>query len=560
MTVETIEGVARDVTPQSTAMTVAQPQSAVQAFDAPNRDPLRAMGLMDAAEFQREMEVIKAGRDRMLQLQANLLRGPKYDKAGKKIADGTDYDTIPGTNKPSLYQPGAEQLAMFHRLIPEHRQTLSITPHNDPAWPEEVRVDTQTFLHLGSLEGPIVGSAVASCSSYEDRYLYRNTERVCPKCGKPAIYRSKPEWAPRSGGPGSSPLPGYEQGGWKCGSKKGGCGANFPDNEPSLANAGVGKAFVENPRGLINTITQMSAKRGFVGAIRHTLGITDLFTQDVEDQRPQDDRGGPEDLPPPPDTAPSAPAAPRPAQAATQPRKKGTDAVFEGPVIKEPEGLRSTPNGKVAAFAIKVGNSKHNVDVFEPLAGTILPLLKEGVVVGVDGTREERDWPGRGDKPMMKVIIDVRRVVIDGQEYLQGAPPMPAEAPSAPMFPATVGMGDPSDGDGPLPFDPDEPAVPQRTQITDPAAGAAQGAADVFGVLANVTAMTSPQGRPYFQLEVEPTPETFVKVAVLKDAAVENGLTDDMGDFLYPIGQRVRVMGGWNRTGTIIGSEIVTPA
>ena len=545
MTEQIIEGVARDVTPQSTAMTVAPAQSAVQAFDAPNRDPLRAMGLMDPAEFQREMEVIKAGRDRMLMLQASLLRGPEFDKAGKKIKDGIDYDTIPGTNKPSLYQPGAEQLAMFHRLIPEHRQQLVITPPTDPAWPEEVRVDTATFLHLGSLDGPIVGSAVASCSSYEDRYLYRNSERVCPECGKAAVIKGNPKYAPRQQGNSGPIIPGYEGGGWLCWKKKDGCGKTLPDKDTRMS--GPTKSFVENPRGLVNTITQMSAKRGFVGAIRHTLGITDLFTQDVEDMPPgqvppQDDRGGLEDAPPPQDTPAPAPRQQRAAQPATEARKKGTDAVFEGPVVKEPEGLRSTPHGKVAAFAIKVGNSKHNVDVFEPLAGTILPLLKEGVVVGVDGTREERDWPGRGDKPMMKVIVDVRRVVIDGTEYLQGAPAV-AEAPSAPMF------------------DPDEePAAPQRTQITDPEAGAAQGAADVFGVLANVESKTTPQGREFFMLEVEPNPGSFVKVAVLKDAAEENGLTDDMGGFLFAIGQRVRVLGGWNKTGTIIGSELVTAA
>lgn len=534
---ETIEGVARDVTPQSSAVTVAQPQAAVQRYDMPDRDPIRAMGLMDASAFQQEVQTLRAGRDRMLQLQASLLR------------ETVDFDVIPGTKKPSLLQPGAEQLAMFHRLIPEHRQQLTITP-GAQGWPEEVRVDTQTFLHHGTLDGPIVGSAVASCSSYEDRYLYRSTERVCPKCNAPALIKGKPEYAPRTHGKTGNVLPGYEEGGWVCWKNKKdtpGCGANFPDKDPAIIGQAVGKAFVENPRGLVNTITQISAKRGFVGAIRHTLGITDLFTQDVEDMPPgqvplQDDRGGLEDAPPPQDTPAPAPRQQRAAQPATEARKKGTDAVFEGPVVKEPEGLRSTPHGKVAAFAIKVGNSKHNVDVFEPLAGTILPLLKEGVIVGVDGTREERDWPGRGDKPMMKVIIDVRRVVIDGTEYLQGAPAV-AEAPSAPMF------------------DPDEePAAPQRTQITDPEAGAAQGAADVFGVLANVESKTTPQGREFFMLEVEPNPGSFVKVAVLKDAASENGLLDDMGEFLFAIGQRVRVLGGWNKTGTIIGSELVTAA
>lgn len=540
MTDQIIEGVARDVTPQSTAMTVAPPQQGVQHYDMPDRDPIRAMGLMDDTAFIHEVRTLKAGRDRMLQLQASLLR-PEVD-----------YAVIPGTKNPSLLQPGAEQLAMFHRLIPEHRQNLVITPHSDPAWPEEVRVDTQTFLHHGTLEGPIVGTAVASCSSYEDRYLYRSQDRVCPECGKPAVIKGNPKYAPRQQGNHGPVLPGYEQGGWLCWKKKDGCGQTFPDKDTRVGSAT--KAFVENPRGLINTITQMSAKRGLVGAIRHTLGITDLFTQDVEDMPggmpPQDDRGGFEDAAP----LPEGPGAPKAATGATRPTqqaspastrgassgKKGTDAVFEGPVVKEPEGLRSTPNGKVAAFAIKVGNSKHNVDVFEPLAGVLLPLLKEGVVVGVDGTREERDWPGRGDKPMMKVITDVRRVVIDGQEYLQGAPAATGEAPSAPMF-------DPDDA---------PQAPPQRTQIT----GEANGTADVFGILADATLRQSPGGVSFWSLEIEPNPGSYVKVAVRAEDAEESGLTDDMGAFLYAIGTRLRVVGGWNKTGTILGSSIVMPA
>ena len=550
---EIIEGHARDVTPQAVAMTVAPPQHAIQPYEAPTRDPLRTLGLMDMAEFDREVQVIKAGTDRMMKLQVELLRGPENGKPG------IDYDTIPGTNKPSLLQPGAERLAMFHRLIPEHRQQLVITPNPDPAWPEEVAVHTQTFLHAGHLEGPIVGSAVASCSSYEDRYLYRSGERLCPKCGKAFIIKGNPKYAPRTHGRTGDVLPGYEQGGWLCWKKpekgKDGCGATFQDNDRSITDQAVGKNFVENPRGLINTFTQMSAKRGFVGAIRHTLGITDIFTQDVEDMQdmqprnvtPQPEADG--DEPPFPGEAATVPAqqrqsAPR-QQAAAKAEPKGTGATFEGPVIATPDGTRQTANGRVLNFAIKVGSSKHNVDLWDDLALSVLPLLKEGVAVGVDGERFEEDWPGRGEKPMKKVIKNVTRVVVDGREFRPAAKAeaAPAEAPSAPMF-------DP---------EAEAPAAPVRTLIT----GQKGGTADVFGQLEDAAWKSFPNGREgrWLYLEVAPEPgATFVKVAVSEKEALENGYIGDDDLPLWSIGTRLRVIGGWSNNGQMLTGTIITPA
>lgn len=535
-----IEGEARDVTPGATSVALTTPaQTSVARFDTPERDPLRSMGLMSPEDFGREVQVIKAGRDRMLQLQRELLR--------KDI----DYGTIPGTKKDSLYQPGAEQLAMFHRLIPEHEQRLVITPGAD-GWPEEVAVHTRTSLHLGSLDGPVVGTAVASCSTYEDRYLYRSTERTCPTCGAAAIIKGNPQYAPRTHGRTGDVLPGYEGGGWLCWKKKDGCGATFPDAHAVGAQAAA-KAFVDNPRGLINTITQMSAKRGFVGAIRHTLGITDLFTQDTEDmigqQAAPDDGWGP-----PPDEqqgrsqparaaqparqgggAQSSPPAPAPSGG-----KAGALATFEGPVVVEPDGLRHTPNGKVLTFAIKVGASKHNVEALTSRV-ELVGHLKEGVRVAVAGRRFEEDWPGRGDKPKKKVIREVDAIDVQGVgRFAMEAPAGPPEAPSEPLF-----------DDDTLPFEP-PPA--------EPVALTGSGEVDVSGPVRAVRWETTPQGTRFGYVELlTPDGGAFIKVAIKLEDAYTTIADEDTGTFAIKPGDVVRVIGDWNPKGTMVVSGIIGP-
>lgn len=538
MTDTIIEGTAKDVTPTSVALTTQAP-AAVQHYDTPTQDPLRSLGLMSAEDFTREVGVIKAGKERMLALQAGLLR------------ENIDWGTIPGTPKPSLLQPGAESLALFHRLVPEHLQRLIITPGKE-GWPEEVAVHTETRLHHGSLEGPVVGTAVASCSSYEDRYLYKSTERICPTCGKPSIIKGKAEYAPRTHGRSGDILPGYEQGGWSCWKKKDGCGANFPDADSRIAGQPVGKAFVDNPRGLINTITQISAKRGFVGAIRHTLNITDLFTQDIEEMMGSGE--APSDAPAPaqptqapaskPAAAKSQPKPAAPAQAAPAAPKGKGELVFEGPVTQVDEGTRMTPDGRVFRFAIKVGNSKHNVELWNDAAVAVAAYnLSVDQHAKVTGVRFEEDWPGRTSNPekilpMKKVIKNVTSLELDGKEIPLGeaAPPEPVEQmPEA--------------------FDFDEPPAAERTRITgDPA-----GSADVFGRLADTRWDTTPKGARFLSLEVEPDTDRYVVVAMSEEDANDQIVGDD-GLVVMPIGTRVRVMGGWNKSGQVLVAAIVTQA
>ena len=64
---------------------------------------------------------------------------------------------------------------------------------------------------------------------FEQKYRWRDAQRVCPQCGKNAIIKGKAEFG----------------GGWLCFVKKGGCGAKFADGDQTIETQPVGR--VPNP-------------------------------------------------------------------------------------------------------------------------------------------------------------------------------------------------------------------------------------------------------------------------------------------------------------------------
>jgi ssDNA-binding Zn-finger/Zn-ribbon topoisomerase 1 len=192
-------------------------------------------------------------------------------QAKKDLIDGimkkdVDFGVIPGSSKPTLLKAGAEKATSFFGLFPRFVDAEVV---ND--WTGEQHGGEPFFyyrrtcnLYRGNV---LVASVDGSCNSWEKKYRYRSSERVCPECGKATIIKGKQEYG----------------GGWLCLAKKGGCGAKFPDGAPEIVNQEVGTIKNPDVADQVNTILKMADKRALVAATLIATGLSEYFTQDVED-------------------------------------------------------------------------------------------------------------------------------------------------------------------------------------------------------------------------------------------------------------------------------------
>lgn len=105
---------------------------------------------------------------------------------------GTDFGVVPGTDKPTLLKPGAEKLCTFFGLSAEFNMIASVEDwtgrdHGEPLF-------DYTFKCRLLRSGNLVAEGVGSCTSWEKKYRYRQADRICPICGKPAIIKGKEEY------------------------------------------------------------------------------------------------------------------------------------------------------------------------------------------------------------------------------------------------------------------------------------------------------------------------------------------------------------------------------
>ena len=175
--------------------------------------------------------------------------------------------SFPGDTKKNLLKPGADKLMFMFRLRPDFEQEIKELPNNH----KEVITHCKVY-HIES--GNKIAEGVGLASTMESKFRYRNTGRKCPECGKETIKENK-----------------FDNGGFYCFAKIGGCGAKFGKDEPLIINQQVGK--MENPdiADCYNTVLKISKKRAYVDATITATAASDIFTQDLEELTGEQENG-----------------------------------------------------------------------------------------------------------------------------------------------------------------------------------------------------------------------------------------------------------------------------
>lgn len=236
--------------------------------DAVTADPVPAAGgLHHQSNGSRpQMEI-----ERFLPLlnieQAIARRELIVQATARLMTDGVDFGKIPGTERPTLLQPGADKLCNLFGLVIHYDVIQS-----EEDWTGERHGGEPFFYYktcARAFRGEhLMGEGIGSCNSWESKYRWRNAERTCPACGKAAIIKGRQEYG----------------GGWICFAKKGGCGSKYGDNDSAITDQVVGRKANPDPADIVNTVLKMAFKRSKVSCTINATSASEFFTQDVEDQ------------------------------------------------------------------------------------------------------------------------------------------------------------------------------------------------------------------------------------------------------------------------------------
>ena len=174
------------------------------------------------------------------------------------MTQNVDYGVVPGTEKATLLNPGAEKLALVFKL--------DVQPSNELIWgPSEP-------LHR-HLPGDRVPRPDRHPAGLRGGHLLK--PRAQPRV--PQARANLPELRAARGDQGQR---GVRR--WLAVlAQENGCGAKFPDGDQRVESQEVGE--IENPDlpDTWNAVDKMAKKRGYVDAVLSVTGASAIFTQDI---------------------------------------------------------------------------------------------------------------------------------------------------------------------------------------------------------------------------------------------------------------------------------------
>lgn len=143
---------------------------------APIQPTELAAPVIDPAEFFKPQLSVAEALERERQLMSiigSLLKPTTQDKYGNVQFDGADYGVIPGTKNRSLFQTGAEKLALCFGLT-----VTAFCTDKQEDW--TTGFFRYTFKATASFKGHVIREVVRTCHTREKKYAYVWVTRPAP--------------------------------------------------------------------------------------------------------------------------------------------------------------------------------------------------------------------------------------------------------------------------------------------------------------------------------------------------------------------------------------------
>jgi hypothetical protein len=210
------------------------------------------------------------------------------------MVEGIDFGTVPGTNKPTLFKPGAEKLTTFFGLSPRFQIIKEIEDWGNGGREPFLYYWYKCQLWRGDL---LVGEGDGSCNSHENRYRWRWVDEAdIPPTANPELLKKR-------GGRISEFVFAIDKG--ETTGKYGKPEAYWQRFRDAINDGTATKTQRTTAKGavydaweidstqyripnddiasLANTILKMAQKRALVAATLIAVNASEFFTQDLED-------------------------------------------------------------------------------------------------------------------------------------------------------------------------------------------------------------------------------------------------------------------------------------
>lgn len=179
----------------------------------------------------------------------------------------THYGRIPGTNKESLYKAGAEKIGLTFRVGQRiHEETTDL---GDGHYDFSYRVE---LYHTPS--GQFLGEGVGSASTKESKYRYRKGT-IETKVVVPMAYRKNPKVEVLIDALKTAKVKVPDEAEEILAVKNSNTGQLMIGYRIRLENKDIADVY--------NTVRKMGKKRAYVDAIISAFALSDIFTQDIEE-------------------------------------------------------------------------------------------------------------------------------------------------------------------------------------------------------------------------------------------------------------------------------------